>query len=188
MKISSAIIILLLFFVLPACKKSANNDGVICTGNSTGSYFPLAVGDSRQFSTNGIQTSTLITGQSGQYFYEESSPSLLHDTLMVTGNGDVYDKNNYYPSQFLLVPGSPQVDQVWNYGDNNGKTYHMKVLSLHESVLTNYCLYTNCLALQDSLDNNNVKVTFYAPGIGPVQSVITVGQASTSELSALVLK
>jgi len=190
MKISLALFVLFFVFTLPACKKDSGSN-TLCTGNGTNSYFPLAVGDNRQFIVNNsVQTSTVITGQSGSYFYEEiiGSGPAFYDTLMVAANGDVYDKNPYYATQFLLVPGSAQTGQTWSYSDTLGKTYYQKIISVQASTLTSSCLYNNCLEIQDSLNSNNVKITFYAPGVGPVQSMVTVGAASTSELTGLILK
>ena len=175
---------------LASCKKHKNEGAVLCNGNGSSSWFPLAIGDARYIATDTVITMDSITGQSGSYYYEAyGAPAgpFNYDTLHIAANGDVYTKNPYYAIEHLLVPANPLIGQTWSYADTTGTIYILTVKSLTVSLATSSCLYVNCLEIQDSINSNNVKNTFYQKGIGLVQAVSAAGPSYTQELIGLSL-
>ena len=179
-------------FICSCIKK--NDAGVLCNGNGSTAYKPMALGDSWHFEADSVANASYdtVVGQSGSMYYIRNflpSNITYTDTFCVMSNGDVYIMNAFFGSKHLLVPANPAVGEKWTYTDTSGFIYTDSVLTTTASVLTFNCLYSNCLAIRDSANDNLVNVVYYAKGVGVVESdILNNGSIiSSAQLSSVSL-
>jgi hypothetical protein len=182
-----------LLLLFSSCIKKPGED-VLCSGNGTSAYRPLAAGDSWHYETDSgaILSYDSVIRQSGSSYIIKNFLALnitYCDTLRIASNGDLYISNASLGSEHLITPANPVVGQSWTYTDTTGQVYYESVVSTSATVVTANCLYTNCLEIRDSEIYNLVNVVYYAKGIGVVESNILNNDSlvNVSQLSGVSL-
>jgi hypothetical protein len=146
---------------------------VLCDGNSSNVYYPLAVNNYWAYSdgANNVFNKTVTQTQvynSLTYYKEVSSLGGIW-YLRVAGNGDIMKYNPATQSELLYVPASPTLNQTWNYPMEFAAT--RKVISTSASYTTGSCTYTGCVKIQQFDASGNPKtVQYFKKGVGMVST------------------
>lgn len=171
---------------------------VLCDGNGSTSFYPLVVNNSWIYSykiatqTQSTSPSPYILGtiihDSISYFKFEDPNYLLNNSLELRidpTSKNIYSYSSSSNSEFLYIPGSPTINQVWNYSNSNTR----KVTNLSASINTASCSYTGLLEI--SQYNSSAVLLhkeYYKKGIGMVQKQ-TIGTFNeTYTLKSITLK
>lgn len=145
-----------------------NGEGVdlelLCNGNSTSDWMPLAVGNRWIFvdaNTSSISLEAFIIGQvvidNLDYFqvrFDDGSTSFT-ELLRIGANGDVLIRGPYQNStggdDFIFMKAAPTPGEEWEYfGDDPANfDYFRSVQSLNSNLSTNRCDYDNVAIINE---------------------------------------
>jgi len=165
-----------------SCKKDKDDDedptpvvpvNVICDGNGTTDYFPLALSNSWYYNGSGSNdfTSSISTTEvhGGQTYFVVTSTLGGTDYLRKAANGDIIEYRSGSGTEVLLIPGSPTVNQSWAYTSLSVTT--RKVISINATLTTDDCSYTGLLKIQE-FDASEVghAVYYYKKGVGMIST------------------
>jgi hypothetical protein len=146
---------------------------VICAGNGSNSYFPMAMNNVWKYATSGttVDYELKITGTqvySGKTYnvftWDDYFSSNMYYYYRADSVGNIYSYVG--SSEKLWVPANPTVGQGWVIGGDS-----MKVVSLNATATTQLCTYTDLLQI-DRKDNSTGGVVlryYYKKGIGMVR-------------------
>ena len=172
--------------IISSCKKKDTTPStppapanVLCDGNGSTSYYPLALNNSWTFTyyiaTQSQSTSPnlVVTGTSSHnslsYFKIDDQTAVMYGSTVelrqdaATHNIYYYDSNS--GSEFMYVPATPTLNQSWAY--TNGGT--RKVTNLSSSISTGSCNYTGLIEIT-TYDSGSVLMDkeYFKKGAGMV--------------------
>jgi hypothetical protein len=202
LKISA--LLLCVLCTLAACKKEEEEKtpppstiptDMRCTGNSSNSYYPMALNNAWTYPAVTIGGSNIYnltiyrTREFNGLTYFEVVDTRGGNTIYLRTDsiGDIYEYTLSNPTERLFIPAAPFIDQQWNTSNDSFK----KVTDLSATVTTPYCTYTNCLEITWYSVFNNVTTAnmklHYKKGFGMV-SYTTLGLGGlTFSLTHLLL-
>ena len=173
-----SILVLVFFGLMISCNKDDSSDqtvtptppNVLCDGNGSSSYFPLALGNMWEYSGQLIITMSVaktITAN-GKSYYQVNCDDQLSDWkqyFRVDSNGDIYELIN--DEEYLFLPANPTIGQSWEYPCGFDGMGMRRVDNYPFALETKYCNYKNFIFVRD-IDGTGDYLTCctYVQGIG----------------------
>ena len=169
--------------IISACKKKSDDSSstptptptpttsVICDGNGSSSYFPLALNNQWKYKddqSSGITwtlNDTATTSGNLYFTIDDLNGDLIFTTtkLRADASGNIYLKDG--TGEYLYVPANPVVGTTTPY---LGAT-SFKVKSLTAAITTDSCSYTNLLEMDVITSGGTAnRYYYYKKGIGMV--------------------
>lgn len=187
--ITVSLFVLVSSFLISSCKKKTTDTtptptptpapaaNVLCNGNGSSSYFPLALNDSWIYVyyiagiSQSVSPDLVVTGtatyNSINYFQITDQTSAMYSGV-IEFREDAATHNIYYyssNSEFLYVPATPTLNQSWAYAYGDTR----KVTNVSASVTTNSCSYTGLLEISEFNSSSVLqKIEYFKKGIGMV--------------------
>lgn len=156
------------------CSACPPPPSVICNGNGSASYWPLAAGNNWYLDGTGgndidlTVASGVATHNSLTYFVVNENLGGSFE-LRTAANGDIMRYNPSDNTEYLYIPASPANNQSWTYPMDFSAT--RKVINTNASVTTSKCSYTGCLQIQHFDASGNPGVTdYYKKGVGMIRT------------------
>jgi hypothetical protein len=171
------LLIALCFCLAIGCKKKDEPANILCTGNGTEAFWPLALGNSWHYTSG--ETDSIVAHWDSLYVIKITTPNNSElDTLRVTANGDIYLKSPGY-AENLFLPADLPLGKKWtgSYPAQN-MSDTLTVVSVNTVITTADCLYTGCVKVEVKWQYSASTATdyrYYKKGIGGVMFQVHSG-------------
>lgn len=202
-KILLLVPLFMLGLLVSSCKKSDSNDDTkkpdpvpvvnpLCDGNSSASYFPLVLQNTWTYYWVGqtITPKLIIKNtnvyNSKTYMYIDDDSGFMTGDLYLreeSSTHDIYAYNSSTSSEYLYLPGSPTLNQLWNCPSGQ-----RKVTSISATYSTSSCSYSGLLEISRINNGTVINKSYYKKGLGLVASLDQGMFATTYKLDAVTLK
>ncbi|MBI1288516.1 MAG: hypothetical protein GC178_13175 [Flavobacteriales bacterium] len=182
---------------------SCNNDSevpqdptpanVLCDGNGSTSFFPLAADNVWTYSgvttTTKTVTNVETVGGEQQFTVNVHGLNTYTEVYNVGANGDVFfhsPGDSGLDSTYLYVPANPTLNQEWSYTISFDGHIRRKITSLTATITTSHCTYENCVEVK-SYDGTGdyLYAHYYKEGVGLVK--IDYGLTTDNVLTSVTL-
>ena len=179
--------------LISACKKEddptpAPGANVICDGNGTISYMPLALENYWNLTAPGysitylvVDTQTFISNK----YYEVESNLGGNRYYRMKPNGDIMLYDSFNNVEVLFIPNLPTAGQTWSYDIELCDT--RKVAAVNVPYTTSKCYYGRCLKIELYDNGSLVRTEYYRRGVGLVSTDIIWGGIAITKLSDVTL-
>lgn len=168
----------------------------LCDGNGTQSYYPLKADNEWSYKSvfeNYTNTVTDTQTRMGYLYYEVTYKGISQGEIYLRTDpitNDVY-KRVYKGStntfvDYLVTPGTPVLNQEWNYPVDFEGLGKRKVTSLNATATQSGCTYTGLLEIKEYFGDGSLSQAFYyKKGLGLIKNGDSWGYTT---LTSVILK